>query len=171
MNINSNKGMYIENLVEKTISFYISNKLCFIEKRYLPIQIVKKLDHDMIVGKLIKKSFVDYIGIVEGKYISFETKQTNMDEFNLNQIKEHQLKFLSLISQLNGISFLILHFYCHDKTFLISFLEIEKWLSKKRKKVTLDFLNDLVKQNRICELKIVFPGILDILEQIKNLIH
>ncbi|MDE5949264.1 MAG: Holliday junction resolvase RecU, partial [Malacoplasma sp.] len=38
INFYSNKGMYIEQLIEKTIDYYIKNEICFIEKRYLPIK-------------------------------------------------------------------------------------------------------------------------------------
>lgn len=168
--MNANKGMYIEQLVEKTIDYYLVNKLCFFEKRYLPIQIIKKISNDMIVGKLVKKSYVDYFGIWKGFYFSFETKQTSDEVFNLNQIKNHQLLHLSMVHHFNGISFVIIHFYSHDKTFLINYPTIEKWISNKKKKINIEFLTKNLINKGVYELILVFPGILNLLEQLKNLV-
>lgn len=164
--INNNKGMYIEELVNKTIEFYLTNNICFLEKRNLPIKIIKK-NNEVVIGKLLKKSYVDYFGFIDGKYITFETKQTNEDFFMLSQLKKHQLEHLRLISSLNGISFLILHFFSYDKTYLIHYEEIEKFVLKKKKKL---LLNDLIKSktDNIKELNILFPGILNLYEKIKQ---
>ncbi|MDE7099820.1 MAG: Holliday junction resolvase RecU, partial [Malacoplasma sp.] len=113
--------MYIEQLIEKTIDYYIKNEICFIEKRYLPIKIIER-NENIIKGKLLSKSYVDYFGLIESKYITFESKQTENEKFLISQIKDHQFKHLRDINKLNGISFLILHFYCEDKTFLIPYL-------------------------------------------------
>ena len=54
-----NRGMYIEELVNKTISYYETNNICHIEKRNLPIKIVSKKE-TKIEGHLNKKSFTDF---------------------------------------------------------------------------------------------------------------
>lgn len=162
--------MYIEQLIEKTIDYYLNNNICFIEKRYLPIKIIER-NNNIIKGKLLAKSYVDYFGLVENKYITFETKQTENEKFLLSQIKDHQFNHLKTINKLNGISFLILHFYCDDKSFLIPYTTLEKWISKKMKSISLSFLESQVKNCFISKLEIVFPGILNIYETIKKIIN
>lgn len=166
MNYYANKGMYIEELIEQSIKYYLANNICFIEKRYIPIKIIKKFGN-LIEGKLLSKSYVDYVGLIDGKYITFESKQTDEEKFMLNQIKEHQLEHLNLISRLNGYGFLILHFYCNDKTFLIPYNKIEDWISKKIKSIKIDFLE---KENNVYKLEIQFPGILNVYETISKVI-
>ncbi|MBD5445928.1 MAG: Holliday junction resolvase RecU [Mycoplasma sp.] len=122
----ANRGMYLEELINKTIEYYSSNEIAFFEKRFLPIKILNKLDDNFIRGKLLKKSYVDYCGVYKGKYISFEAKQTNNDFFLLSQIKEHQIKHIIKINSFGGISFVIVHFYNSSRTFLISYDVLEK---------------------------------------------
>lgn len=164
--INKNKGMFIEKLVNQTIKFYIENKICFIEKRYLPIEIIKR-DKNKVLGKLLNKSYVDYCGILEKKYVCFETKQTDNDEFLLNQIKKHQLDHLKDIVLYGGYSFLVLHFFNHDETYLIPYKELEKLYTKKIKRINLEQLRN---NDKVASLNIVFPGILDLYQKIKNLV-
>ncbi|MDE5545076.1 MAG: Holliday junction resolvase RecU [Malacoplasma sp.] len=161
--------MYIEQLIEKTIDYYISNNICFIEKRYLPIKIIER-SQNIIKGKLLAKSYVDYYGLIESKYVTFESKQTEKEKFLLSQIKEHQFKHLRDINKLKGISFLILHFYCEDKSFLIPYFTLEKWFSNNIKSVSISFLNNEIKNHSIFQLEIVFPGILNIFEIVKKII-
>ena len=92
-----NRRMYIEELVNKTISYYEANNICHIEKRNLPIKIVSKKE-TKIEGHLNKKSFTDFFGLIDGKYIDFESKQTNGDNFSLSLIKEHQIKHIIKIN-------------------------------------------------------------------------
>lgn len=164
---NSNKGMYIEELVNKTIAFYIDNKICFLEKRNLDIKIIKN-DKNIIIGKLLSKSYVDYFGLVNQKFVSFEAKQTNTNFFNLSQIKNHQFEHLKLINSFKGYSFLLLHFYQFDKTFLIDFGYVEDLKSKKLNKVSLDLLQK--EKDLVFELSLTFPGILNLKEAISNFI-
>lgn len=163
--MNINKGMYIEKLIENTILYYINNSICILEKRYLPIQIIKNNHDGTIVGKLLSKSYVDFFGIVNQKFVAFETKQTDQNYFDLNQIKKHQFDYLKKIKLLKGISFIILHFFNDDKTYLIDFEYIEKSIIKKTKKI---YLKSLDKQNNnlVHKLELIFPGILNLYEKI-----
>ncbi|MCF0217809.1 MAG: Holliday junction resolvase RecU [Malacoplasma sp.] len=161
INYFANKGMFIEDLVDKTIFYYLDNKICFIEKRYMPIKIIKR-KNDLIEGKLLKKSYVDYFGLIKSKFVSFETKQTDNDYFLLNQIKDHQLNHLKDISLYGGIAFVILHFYNSEATFLIPYCIIEQWVANNIKKVDLTYLKKCLNDNKVFNLEIIFPGILNI---------
>ncbi len=166
---NKNKGMYIESLINKSIIYYIDNNICFMEKRNIPISIISK-NKDKTICKILEKSYVDYFGMIDSKFISFETKQTNNDFFDLKQLKKHQYEHLKYIHDLKGFSFLIIHFYCYDKTFLLSFNFLQNLIGKKIKKLFLNEIKNCTNNIDICELTIVFPGILDLYEKIKNLI-
>ena len=57
MNINKNKGMYIEELINRTIDYYWYNdNNIYIEKRFVPIKIIKKINDTTFIGKLLSKS-------------------------------------------------------------------------------------------------------------------
>lgn len=161
----ANRGMYLEELINKTIDYYSSNKIAFFEKRFLPIKILNINNEGYVEGKLLKKSYVDYCGVFQGKYISFEAKQTNNDFFLLSQIKDHQIKHINEINNFGGISFVIVHFYNDSRTFLVLYKILEKWISSHKNKIELKIF-----EKQAIEIEITFPGILDFLKKIELLI-
>ena len=50
--INSNKGIFLETLINITANYYESKGICLIHKRQIPIQIVERLGNYYIKGKL-----------------------------------------------------------------------------------------------------------------------
>lgn len=160
-----NRGMYIEELVNKTISYYEANNICHIEKRNLPIKIVSKKE-TKIEGHLNKKSFTDFFGLIDGKYIDFESKQTNGDNFSLSLIKEHQIKHIIKINSFNGISFIVLHFFDLNKTYLLSWKLLELIYSKFTlyQNIPIEFF-----EKNAIEIELVFPGILDLITAVKKI--
>jgi recombination protein U len=90
----------------------------------------------------------------------FEAKQTNEDFFNITNIKKHQILHLIKMKENGAIVFLIIYFNKHDTFFKV---EIDQIINSKKKRISyLSFVENAI------ELKIIFPGILDILN-VKNL--
>jgi recombination protein U len=106
----ANRGMYAEEIINRTIDYYLANNFCLIEKRNIPIKIVKTIGDNMIVGKLLSKSTVDYCGYINHKHIEFEVKQTNNPNFTIDLIKEHQYDYLRLAFRNGSLSFVVVHF-------------------------------------------------------------
>lgn len=161
--MNANRGMYAEELVNRTNSYYYDKDIALIEKRYLPIKIVKNINETTIVGKLLAKSYVDYCGVYKGKHIEFEVKQTNEANFSLALIKEHQLRHLINAARHGAIPFVIIYFDKYDKFYLLSINDILAWKDTNTSKT--------IKYEYICqhgtELEITYPGIIDYLKVIK----
>ncbi|MDE7433754.1 MAG: Holliday junction resolvase RecU [Mycoplasmoidaceae bacterium] len=117
--MNANRGMYAEELVNRTNSYYYERSIALIEKRYLPIKIVKNLNDNLIIGKLLAKSYVDYCGVYQSKHLEFEVKQTNEKNFDLHLIKPHQIKHLINAFNQKAISFLIIYFNQYDEFYFM----------------------------------------------------
>ncbi|MEG0123993.1 MAG: Holliday junction resolvase RecU [Malacoplasma sp.] len=154
--------MYIEKLVEHSIKFYSAKKIGHFEKRYLPIQITS-INKNLIKGILLKKSYTDFNGVYLGRYIDFETKQTDSDSFSLSSIKEHQLNHMLNVSKYNGIVFLLVHFFKHDKTFLITIEEIINLINKGKKNIPISTF-----EKNFSIVNVEFPGILNFLAVINK---
>lgn len=156
---NANRGMYAEELVNRTNSYYYERDIALIEKRYIPIKIIKILNENTIIGKLLAKSYVDYCGIYKGKHIEFEVKQTNNNNFDLSLIKQHQLKHLINNKRHGGIAFIIVYFNSLEQFYLISIDNILEWKqNNKSNTIKHEFIKDK------CQLiEISFPGIIDYL--------
>jgi recombination protein U len=115
----ANRGMYIEEIINRTIDYYINHYDCLLEKRNIPIKIVKDLDNNMIVGKLLSKSYVDYSGYINNHHLEFESKQTNNKHFSISLIKDHQYSYLIKVQRLNCLAFVIVYFSLYDCFYLL----------------------------------------------------
>ncbi len=156
MKINKNKGMYLETIINNSITFFENNNIAILRKQSIPIHI-NNIVNQNVDGFLIGKCDVDYYGIYKGRFIAMEAKQTSSEYFDLNKIPDHQLKFLSDIFNHKGISLLIIYFVTNDVFFAIPYNEIKN-ISIKNK---IYFNNsELLKYK--CEL--YFPGRLDFLK-------
>ncbi len=155
MNLFKNKGMYIEELINNSASFYEQNNICYIEKRFLPI-IPLSVEGSLVKGKLIKKSSVDYCCLYQGYYIDMEVKQTDDASFEWSIIKKHQFYHLKRISNMNGIGLLLVYFFKYDQVYIFSYQEIEDLMNKGFKKITCN--QPEIESNKV---DIIFPGIID----------
>lgn len=149
----SNRGMYIEKLVDNSAFYYYEKNILLIEKKHIPF-FFSKSTKDQISGS-IKKSTTDYYGVYQGFYFDFEVKQTNNNFLVISQIKEHQMNYLKIISTFGAISFLLIHFFNQDLIFAIEIDDLIE-LVQHSKKITIEYC-----QNNFYEARVIFPGIID----------
>lgn len=154
----NNLGMYIEQLVDRTIIYYQTNNLGFLEKRQIPIKVLKHINESTIIAKLVAKAKVDYFGYINNNYVEIECKQTKHDYFDLALIKHHQLSYLKYVQENNCKNFVFIYFERYDKVIAISFKELME-CKKIAKKNALPF--SLMAEHGT-DLQIIYPGILDL---------
>ncbi len=143
----SNRGMDLEDAINQTNDYYISNNIAFIYKKPIPIQIVK-VDYERRSSAKISEAYykvpstTDYNGIYKGKYIDFEAKETNSKtSFPMKNIHDHQVTHLRNIVSHGGIGFIIVHFSKLGKTYLLDEKYVSEFYDRKeigRKSITLD---------------------------------
>lgn len=144
--MHSNRGMFLEELINNTNRYYERQKIALIEKREVPILITKK-DGAKIEGMIKSKSKVDYFGNWNGSHIEFEAKTTSCSTFYASKLSEHQRTFLKNSSSQLGITFIILYFSKYRKFFLVKTFE-----------GNISYAHCLEKEK---EIPLKFPGILD----------
>ena len=108
-----NRGMDLENMLNETNEYYLSNDIALIYKKPTPIGTVKvgfESGHKVINKAYFKApSTLDYNGIYKGKYIEFEAKETKKKtSFPLSNIHKHQIEHLKRVIKHGGIGFLII---------------------------------------------------------------
>lgn len=162
MNINSNKGMLLESIIETSINWINKTDQGWFTKQDVPIKI-NKVNNNKIIGTLYKKSNVDYYGIYKGKFICFEAKQTNKDKFYTNNIKENQFSFLETIFNNKGISFLIIMFTKYDSIYLVNFKKLKENIQK--------FIDINWCEYNGIKLELLLPGKIDILSKIEIILN
>jgi len=156
--LNNNLGMYIEEVMNRTSAFYSNSDNFFIEKRNLPTKIIKSLNNDTCIVRLLNKSYVDYFGFINGKHFEIETKEVE-NVFSLDIVKKHQKDFLSRMNELGIISLLIIYF---KNTCNFVMLKYSIFLKTNKKSFTIDELE----KNGAKIIDIHYPGILELEREI-----
>ncbi|WP_339022461.1 Holliday junction resolvase RecU [Spiroplasma endosymbiont of Crioceris asparagi] len=125
-----NKGMFLETLINNTIYLLKEEGFAFIYKINPSTKIISK-NNQQVFGVLEANEFCDYVGLYNGLYVEFEAKETELNYFNLSNIKKHQINKIKLVSQNHGIGFFIIYFHKQNKCFLLTVKQIEGLKTKK----------------------------------------
>ena len=164
----SNRGMFLENIINESNTYYNSIEKSLIFKKPTPIKIVKT-DFPSRDKAVIKEAYftipstTDYNGLYDGKYIDFEAKEVKSHTaFSLSNIHIHQINHLKNIYENKGIAFLIVRFTSLYETYLLMAKDLFDFLdNNERKSIPLDYFREkgyLLQQGympRIDYLKIV----------------
>ena len=144
-----NRGMNLEDDLNSTNKYYLTENIAIIYKKPTPITIVK-VDYKSREDAVIKEAYfktpstTDYNGIYKGKYIDFEAKETiNNKYFPLRNIHKHQIEHLRKVLDHGGIAFLIIRFTKLNETY---FIEAGKFIqfvdNGKRQSVPIDYIKE-----------------------------
>ena len=152
----SNKGMFLESVIERTANHFKKNKICWICKRDVPMKIYR-INKSDVSAKLQSKGLTDYYGLFNGYYFDFEAKQTEEEKFKLSNLKEHQYNHLLDILDFHGISFLIVYFVMYDEYYIINSSVLKKFFENNIKTITIEQVRQIG-----YKVEFIFPGILEI---------
>lgn len=143
----ANRGMNLENDINKSNEYYEINKIAFITKRPTPINIVK-VDYSrgarIIDAYFEKQSTTDYNGVYKGRYIDFEAKSTmNKTSFPLSNIYIHQINHLENVIEAGGIAFFIIEFVTHGEIYLVDAkIIIDFFHNEERKSIPYIYIKE-----------------------------
>lgn len=146
-NVNyANRGMALEEDINRANEFYLLNDIAVIHKKPTPIQ-VNKVDYPSRYEAVIKEAYykvpstTDYNGVYKGKYLDFEAKETkNKTSFPLINIHKHQIKHLESIIRHKGIGFIIVSFTKINKIYLLKGEDMLNFINNNsRKSIPLSY--------------------------------
>lgn len=138
----ANRGMKLENLIDKTNEKYKKLGIADVRKVPTPIKIIS-YNKGRISGFPMSGNFVDYVGMTYDKFLVFDAKETSSDtSYSLSNIHEHQYELLESWYNYGAISFLIINFTGKGLYFYLPFESI-KWawdrmLNGGRKSISLN---------------------------------
>ena len=120
------RGSTLEEMVNRTNDNLREKGLALIQKIPTPITPVKidKENRHITLAYFEKQSTVDYIGAVQGIPVCFDAKECVADTFPLQNIHEHQVKFMADFEKQGGISFLLIYYSAKDLLYYMRFSEI-----------------------------------------------
>ncbi len=138
------RGSTLEDMINHTNEIYREKKLALIQKiptPITPITIEKSTSH-ITLAYFDQKSTVDYIGAVQGIPVCFDAKECAVKTFPLQNVHEHQIRFMKEFEEQGGIAFIILHFTALDEMYYMPFRDLEKFWKRMeaggRKSFTYD---------------------------------
>lgn len=120
------RGSTLEELLNRTNEKYLENHLALIQKiptPITPINIDKSTRH-ITLAYFDQKSTVDYIGVVQGIPVCFDAKECNSDTFPLQNIHEHQIRFMTEFEKQDGLAFILIFFTKRDQFYYLRFNEL-----------------------------------------------
>lgn len=149
------RGSFFEECINTSNNIYLDSGLAVVQKVPTPITPVElDSEHGTItLAYFDKKSTVDYIGNVQGIPICFDAKETKLNYLPLENIHEHQIKFMEAFNKQDGLSFLLISYLKYDKIFLCPYELLYKyWTNAKkggRKSIPIEAMKDkyLVKRS------------------------
>lgn len=126
------RGSVLEEFINQTCGQYRERNLALIQKVPTPITPVRieKESRHITLAYFDQKSTVDYIGVVQGIPVCFDAKECHTDNFPLQNIHEHQVRFMGDFEKQDGIAFLILYFSHRDEIYYMRYEEMLKFWNR-----------------------------------------
>ena len=142
-----NRGMFLENIINDSNTYYNSIDRCLIFKKPTPIKVLNvtyPTDKSHLIDKAVYSSIstLDYNGIYREKYIEFDAKECHSKtSFPLSNIKEHQLEHIKKVILQKGIVFIIIfinnEFYLLKGDTIIDFIK-----NNDRKSIEYEYIKN-----------------------------
>jgi recombination protein U len=110
------RGSTLEEMINRTNEKYADAGLALVQKiptPITPITIDQETRH-ITLAYFDQKSTVDYIGAVQGIPICFDAKECAGDTFALQNIHEHQIRFMQGYEKQGGIAFFLIGFTARE---------------------------------------------------------
>ena len=139
-----NRGMFLENIINESNSYYVSSDKALIFKKPTPIKVINVTfpNNKAVINKAVFDhiSTLDYNGLYRGKYIEFDAKESkNSTSFPLSNIKEHQIKHIENVIKHSGIAFLII--FMHNEFYLLKGETLMNFINgNDRKSIPFEFI-------------------------------
>lgn len=124
------RGQGLEELINITNEKYREKGLAVVQKIPTPITPIKidSSTKQITLAYFEQKSTVDYIGVVQGIPVCFDAKECKIKRFALQNVHEHQVKFMKEFEEQEGIAFLLIHFASEDVYYYLKFSKLyEFW--------------------------------------------
>lgn len=128
------RGSTLEEFINRTIELYLEHGLALIQKIPTPITPINiDKDHRHItLAYFEQKSTVDYIGAVQGIPVCFDAKECATNTFPLQNVHEHQIRFMENFEKQNGVSFLLIYFTKREEFYYLTFEQLKKFWDRSQ---------------------------------------
>ena len=130
-----NRGKDLEALVIQSNHVYRMRQEAVIHQAHAEVKTIRGRKGNIVNAFHKGKAGLDFYGIADGKYITFDTKQTaNKTSFPLGNIEHHQYTTVIETDKAGGIAFLLVRFSYWGETYYLSAEQLRYWWTQKERK-------------------------------------
>lgn len=139
-----NRGKDLEALVIQSNHVYRMRQEAVIHQAHAEVKTIRGRKGQIVNAFHKGKAGLDFYGIADGRYITFDTKQTaNKTSFPLGNIEHHQYITVIETDKAGGIAFLLVRFSYWGETYYLSAEQLRYWWAQKeRKSIPYDWFQD-----------------------------
>ena len=142
------RGSTLEDFINRTNEAYRLRRLALIQKIPTPITPVDmNSSRQITLAYFEKKSTVDYIGAVQGIPVCFDAKECAADTFPLQNLHEHQVRFMKEFEEQGGIAFIILFYTKRNEMYYMPFSDVLIFWERMQRGGRKSFTYDEVEKN------------------------
>jgi recombination protein U len=146
--LQSNRGRYLEDMINQSNVVYETKGLAIVRKIPTPWKVQRKYNpylktYEIAFAYPERKSSVDFGGMANKQSIWFEAKSSNHEKhFPLINIHDHQMDYLRKIENQGGKAFFIVYSEHLNKTWILWIDVFLKFLTDfKRKSIPWEWFN------------------------------
>ena len=120
------RGSVFEDLINRSNEIYLEKGLALIQKIPTPITPIRmdKQSRHITLAYFEQKSTVDYIGCIQGIPVCFDAKECRSDTFALQNLHEHQVRFMTEFEKQGGVAFLLIYYSSKDLPYYLTYQEM-----------------------------------------------
>lgn len=136
----ANRGMALEEMINKSNGYYNNNHIAYINKRPTPIKVMKTDGgYHIIDGVFLSPSTLDYVGVYQGHYLDFDAKETSSKtSFPFSNVAKHQFEAIDSVIKSKGIAFLIIYFKAYEEFYLLDGNILLSFYNKGKKSISIE---------------------------------
>lgn len=126
------RGSLFEDIINRTNDVYRERGTALVQKIPTPITPID-IDRDerhITLAYFDRKSTVDYIGIAQGVAICFDCKECAADTFAMQNIHEHQYKFMKEFERQGGVAFILIYYSHREKIYFLRCEEMVRFYDR-----------------------------------------
>lgn len=130
-----NRGKDLEQLVIQSNHVYRMRQEALIHQAHAEVKTIRGACGQIVNAFHKGKAGLDFYGIADKRYITFDTKQTaNKTSFPLGNIEHHQYNTVVETDKAGGIAFLLVRFSYWGETYYLSAEQLRYWWTQQERK-------------------------------------
>lgn len=143
------RGSVLEEMINYTNEKYLEKGLALLQKIPTPITPMEfdKETRHITLAYFEQKSTVDYIGAAQGLPMCFDAKECAVDTFPLQNLHEHQVKFMTEFEKQGGISFLLIYYTHRQECYYMRYAEMMRFWNRMQEGGKKSFRYDELDEN------------------------